>query len=218
MALGGKLGEDSHLGCHGQRPSWLLRARISLSAVTDLLLKKQAGSPFSNTAGTAMLRLDLVTKQLKSFVRVHWRPFAVSLLIAGPSRLKSRSGRIWRWVGGAFVVGVVLGLALGCWVWWSAWPEPIQEPLFADADAIVILGGGDDARWQKGLEVARTYPQLPVVVTGDDGYKLVSCAAVVGDVPEISGRGWGVRGYLLFGEMGRGSTRRRGGKSLWFMI
>lgn len=91
--------------------------------------------------------------------------------------LKSRGGRIWRWVGGAFVVGVVLGLALGCWVWWSAWPEPIQEPLFADADAIVILGGGDDARWQKGLEVARAYPQLPVVVTGDDGYIVAPLAA-----------------------------------------
>ena len=41
--------------------------------------------------------------------------------------------------------------------------------LFPDADAIVILGGGDEARWRQGLVLAANYPDAPLVVTGDSG-------------------------------------------------
>ncbi|MFM7179942.1 MAG: YdcF family protein [Verrucomicrobiales bacterium] len=59
---------------------------------------------------------------------------------------------------------------LASWVWWGGWPEPEQEPLFADADAVVILGGGDYARWDQALEMARRYPALPLIVTGDENH------------------------------------------------
>jgi uncharacterized SAM-binding protein YcdF (DUF218 family) len=36
-------------------------------------------------------------------------------------------------------------------------------------DAIVILGGGDVARWRHGAELALASPMVPVVVTGDRG-------------------------------------------------
>lgn len=41
--------------------------------------------------------------------------------------------------------------------------------MFAEADAIVILGGGDFNRWQHGVDLARSAPDLPLIVTGDDG-------------------------------------------------
>ncbi len=43
-------------------------------------------------------------------------------------------------------------------------------PVSADADALVILGGGDPARLQRGYDMARAHPDLPVIVTGDDNY------------------------------------------------
>lgn len=40
--------------------------------------------------------------------------------------------------------------------------------VFSDADALVILGGGDSNRWQRGFDLAKASPTLPLLVTGDD--------------------------------------------------
>ena len=72
-----------------------------------------------------------------------------------------------RWVLASLGTGLSLPLALAAWVRWSHWPDPQPQPLFADADALVVLGGGDQARWRKALALAADYPNLPVVVTGD---------------------------------------------------
>jgi uncharacterized SAM-binding protein YcdF (DUF218 family) len=81
--------------------------------------------------------------------------------------LKTHSKRKWLFrLSGALAIAIVL---LGCWVQWGVWPDPAQAPIFVNADAIVILGGGDSARWQHGEELAKTRPGLPLIVTGDDG-------------------------------------------------
>ena len=59
--------------------------------------------------------------------------------------------------------------AVAAWILWSPWPDPEQEALPWVPDAIVALGGGDEARGRKCLELARSFPQAPVVVTGDGG-------------------------------------------------
>lgn len=63
----------------------------------------------------------------------------------------------------AFVVSVA------SWLQWSGWPDPKPMPVFADADAFVILGGGDRARWQHGADLAKSHPSLPLIITGDGG-------------------------------------------------
>jgi uncharacterized SAM-binding protein YcdF (DUF218 family) len=57
--------------------------------------------------------------------------------------------------------------SLSCWIQWGDWPPPQQAPVFANADALVILGGGDYARWQRGAALAQEHPGLPLIVTGD---------------------------------------------------
>ncbi len=64
---------------------------------------------------------------------------------------------------------LVLVASFASWVQWGGWPDPEQAPVFADADALVILGGGDFARFRHGAEVALEHPALPLVVTGDKG-------------------------------------------------
>lgn len=65
---------------------------------------------------------------------------------------------------------VLIAVALvGAWIPWGAWPPSNPQGSRCDPEAIVILGGGDGARWRHGLEVAREHPELPVVVTGDGG-------------------------------------------------
>ncbi|MFM7179940.1 MAG: YdcF family protein [Verrucomicrobiales bacterium] len=70
----------------------------------------------------------------------------------------------------ALGIATVLIASLASWVWWGGWPDPVQGPLFADADALVILGGGDQVRWARGVEMAKRYPGIPVVVTGDENH------------------------------------------------
>ncbi len=72
---------------------------------------------------------------------------------------------------------LVLVSSLASWIQWGGWPDPEQKPLFADADALVILGGGDFARWGHGYELAEVHPDLPLIVTGDDNYIVEYLAA-----------------------------------------
>ena len=65
---------------------------------------------------------------------------------------------------------LVVVASLASWIQWSSWPDPKQESLFANPDAIVILGGGDFKRWQHGFELTKAEPQLPLIVTGDGNY------------------------------------------------
>ena len=73
-----------------------------------------------------------------------------------------------RWGKGAAIASLAL-LALIAWVWWAPWPDPLETPLEAAPDALVLLGGGDAARGRKGVELALAYPQAQLVVTGDGG-------------------------------------------------
>ena len=67
--------------------------------------------------------------------------------------------------------------ALIAWVMFGTWPDPAPMRLFHDADAIVILGGGDAARWRQGLVLAAAYPEAPLIVTGDQGVILAELLA-----------------------------------------
>jgi uncharacterized SAM-binding protein YcdF (DUF218 family) len=67
-------------------------------------------------------------------------------------------------------VSFVFVASLASWIQWSDWPDPDPMPVFANADAMVILGGGDFNRWQHGLDLARSAPDLPLIVTGDDNH------------------------------------------------
>ncbi len=69
-------------------------------------------------------------------------------------------------------LGIVLGtllIAVFAWVLWSPWPDPKPEALPWTPDAILALGGGDEARGRKCLQLATAFPQAPLVVTGDGG-------------------------------------------------
>ncbi len=67
--------------------------------------------------------------------------------------------------------GLLLGLAglLECWVQWGSSQNPQPMPMFTEADAIVVLGGGDRPRWKLGLRMSGVFPKAPVIVTGDGG-------------------------------------------------
>ena len=60
-------------------------------------------------------------------------------------------------------------VCLAAWVGCGAWPDPKTEPLPWQPDAIVILGGGDEARSRKGFELAQAFPEAALLVTGDGG-------------------------------------------------
>ena len=64
----------------------------------------------------------------------------------------------------------VLIASLASWLQWSHWPDPTPSPVFSDADALVILGGGDSNRWQRGFDLAKASPTLPLIVTGDEDH------------------------------------------------
>ena len=63
---------------------------------------------------------------------------------------------------------VLVGL-LASWIQWGGWPDPEPVPIFADANALVILGGGDTIRWSHGFDLATAEPDLRLIVTGDGG-------------------------------------------------
>jgi uncharacterized SAM-binding protein YcdF (DUF218 family) len=55
------------------------------------------------------------------------------------------------------------------WVGWGTWPNPESEPLPWEPDVIMVLGGGNEERPREALRLARKYPNVPLVVTGDNG-------------------------------------------------
>jgi uncharacterized SAM-binding protein YcdF (DUF218 family) len=77
-----------------------------------------------------------------------------------------KHGSSWRWLA-LLLCGAAVGLA--AWVGWGKWPDPKTRPLPWQPDAIVILGGGDEARSRKGLELAKAFPEAALLVTGDGG-------------------------------------------------
>jgi uncharacterized SAM-binding protein YcdF (DUF218 family) len=52
---------------------------------------------------------------------------------------------------------------------WGTWPDPSPKPLPWKPDAIVVLGGGDLSRGKQALTLAKQYPDVPLIVTGDGG-------------------------------------------------
>lgn len=58
---------------------------------------------------------------------------------------------------------------LVAWIVWVDWPDPQLKDLPWDPDAVLVLGGGDSDRVVEGMRLARSYPDVPVIVTGDGG-------------------------------------------------
>lgn len=56
------------------------------------------------------------------------------------------------------------------WILWWPWPSPEPQTIPWTPDAIVVLGGGDLARVRVAAQLAGTYPEVPLIVTGDGGY------------------------------------------------
>lgn len=82
---------------------------------------------------------------------------------------QSSSHRALRWVGRCSLLFLALGLLLGSWVMWGSWPNPSPEPLPWQPDVVVVLGGGDKERGHQAIQLARHYPKVPIIVTGDGG-------------------------------------------------
>jgi uncharacterized SAM-binding protein YcdF (DUF218 family) len=92
-------------------------------------------------------------------------------------RISSLVLRRRRFILGFFVLPLVCAAMLAAWIQWSPWPNPKQAPVFADADAIVVLGGGDAGRSLEGKRLADLYPGVPLIVTGDGGLIVVALRA-----------------------------------------
>lgn len=67
------------------------------------------------------------------------------------------------------VLPLVMLIWACAWVQWGRWPSAATQAPVGTMDAIVILGGGDEARWRHGAELALSMPSVPVIVTGDRG-------------------------------------------------
>jgi uncharacterized SAM-binding protein YcdF (DUF218 family) len=70
------------------------------------------------------------------------------------------------------VILCLLGSCLLWWIGWGSWPEYEPEPLPWRPDVIIVLGGGNEERPREALRLLREYPDVPVVVTGDNGIML----------------------------------------------
>lgn len=70
------------------------------------------------------------------------------------------------------VVSSLLGSCLLWWIGWGSWPNPEPEPLPWRPDVIMVLGGGNEERPREALRLTREYPNVPIVVTGDNGIML----------------------------------------------
>ena len=69
-------------------------------------------------------------------------------------------------------VACILVAGFAWWVGWGSWPNPEPEPLPWRPDVIMVLGGGNEERPREALRLTREYPNVPIVVTGDNGIML----------------------------------------------
>ena len=60
-------------------------------------------------------------------------------------------------------------LALIGWIWLSQWPNPVSAPRPWIPQAIVVLGGGNQARSREAMHLHKCFPDVPLIVTGDGG-------------------------------------------------
>jgi len=56
------------------------------------------------------------------------------------------------------------------WVLWAPWPNQETRPVPWRPDAIVVLGGGDEARARRASRLAAAFPEAALIVTGDGGH------------------------------------------------
>jgi len=70
------------------------------------------------------------------------------------------------------VVSCLLASCLLWWIGWGSWPNPEPEPLPWQPDIILLLGGGNEERPRETLRLSGQYPDVPIVVTGDNGIML----------------------------------------------
>jgi|APTNR8051073442_1049403.scaffolds.fasta_scaffold26244_2 uncharacterized SAM-binding protein YcdF (DUF218 family) len=59
---------------------------------------------------------------------------------------------------------------LALWVLYAPWPDPVARPLSWRPEVILVLGGGDEARAREAIRLAETFPEVPVIVSGDGGH------------------------------------------------
>ena len=70
------------------------------------------------------------------------------------------------------VVSCLLASCLLWWIGWGSWPNPEPQKLPWKPDVILVLGGGNDERPREALRLAKKYPEVSIVVTGDSGIML----------------------------------------------
>jgi len=92
-------------------------------------------------------------------------------------RQSSRGTRLRRIACIFGVLVVLLGIGLSGWVYFGDWPNPVRGKLPWKPDVILVLGGGDIDRPNEAMRLAKKFPKVPVIVTGDGSLiydKLVS--------------------------------------------
>lgn len=63
---------------------------------------------------------------------------------------------------------LLLALWFGWWIGWGEWPHPKLTKLPWKPDAILVLGGGNEERPREAVRLSNHFPDLPVIVTGDN--------------------------------------------------
>lgn len=90
--------------------------------------------------------------------------------MSAPALRKPRKlSRLVRLTGALVLLVLVLFALVGSWVRWGSWPDPEPEPLPWAPDAVVVLGGGNKGRSRQAARLARQFPEVPLMVTGDGG-------------------------------------------------
>ncbi|MGB2351678.1 MAG: YdcF family protein [Akkermansiaceae bacterium] len=62
----------------------------------------------------------------------------------------------------------VLVLVFLWWIGWGSWPNSEKKELPWEPDAIVLLGGGNEERPREAYRLHKLYPEVEIVVTGDN--------------------------------------------------
>jgi uncharacterized SAM-binding protein YcdF (DUF218 family) len=92
-------------------------------------------------------------------------------------RQVSRAAKLRRMACICGVFAVLVGIGLSGWVYLGGWPNPVRGKLPWRPDVILVLGGGDSDRPEEAMRLAKIFPKVPVIVTGDGSLiydKLVS--------------------------------------------